>query len=65
MSYYYDDGTEFNLDQISKPDLCLKCRKNNKNNIQDGDEEILCNLTRADQAGEEDFQCHGFKPAAE
>lgn len=59
MSYYYDDGTEFFPERIPKPELCLKCRKNN---IQDGDEEILCNLTRGDQAGAEDFKCYGFQP---
>jgi hypothetical protein len=62
MTYYYDDGTEFDPEQIPKPELCLKCRKNS---IQDGDEEILCNLNRADQLGEEMFQCHAFQPITE
>jgi hypothetical protein len=62
MPYFNDDGTEFDPQQLAKPELCLKCRKNN---IQDQDEAILCNLTRADQIGEENFQCHGFQPVAE
>ena len=60
MPYYYDDGTEFFPELIPKPELCLKCRKKD---IQDGDEEILCNLTRGDQAEEKDFKCYAFQPA--
>jgi hypothetical protein len=60
LPYYYDDGAEFDPEQIPKPELCLKCCSND---IQDGDEEILCNLTRADQATGKDFRCYGFQPA--
>lgn len=60
MPYYDDDGTEFDPKELPMPKLCLKCHKNN---IQD--EEILCNLTRGDQAGEKDFKCDAFQPAAE
>jgi hypothetical protein len=62
MPYYDDAGTEFDPKQLPIPELCLKCQKNN---IPDGDEEILCNLTRADQIGEKDFQCHAFQAIAE
>jgi hypothetical protein len=62
MPYYYDDGTEFDPKQLPMPELCLKCQKYT---IQDGDEEVLCNLTRADQIGEKCFQCDAFQAVAE
>jgi hypothetical protein len=62
MPYYNDDGTEFDLKQIPIPELCLKCRMKD---IQDEDEEILCNLTWGDQAGEKDFRCEAFQPIVE
>ena len=46
--YFDDDGTEINPDLAPKPDLCISCKKDG----QPGEEEILCNLTRADQQGE-------------
>ncbi len=54
--YFDDDGTEINPDLIAKPDLCVSCRK-------DGlpGEEILCNLTRADQQGESEFVCEAYE----
>ena len=62
MPYYDDDGTDFDPKKLPMPELCLKC---SKKDIQDGDEEILCNLTRGDQAGERDFRCDAFQPAEE
>lgn len=62
MPYFYDDGTEFDPKLIPKPEMCLKCRSNF---IQDWEEEILCNLTRADQSGEKEFRCYAFRPAVE
>jgi hypothetical protein len=56
--YFDDDGTEINLDLISKPDLCVSCKKDG----QPGKEEILCNLARADQQGEEEFHCEAYEP---
>ena len=55
--FFNDDGTEVNPDLIPKPDLCITCRK-------DGlpKEEILCNLNRMDQQGEEEFQCGAYEP---
>ena len=54
--YYNDDGTEFNPDLIPKPSLCTSCKK-------DGlpGEEVLCNLTRADQQGEDEFVCETYE----
>ena len=54
--FFRDDGTEINPDLISKPSLCVSCRKDD-----DRSEEILCILTRADQR-EAPFQCHAFEP---
>jgi hypothetical protein len=54
--YYNDDGKEFNPDLLPKPSLCATCKKDN-----DPNEEILCNLTRADQQGEEEFVCYAYK----
>ena len=56
--YYDDDGTEIIPDLISKPDLCITC---NKNGLC-GEEEILCNLTRAGQQGHEEFICDAYEP---
>ena len=56
--YYDDDGKEINPDLIPKPSLCITCRKNSMS----GKEEILCNLTRADQQGETEFICGAYEP---
>ena len=54
--FYNDDGTEVNSDLIPKPDLCISCKK-------DGliDEEILCNLNRMDQQGNDEFICEAYE----
>lgn len=56
--YMNDDGTEFNPDLIPKPDLCITCKKDGLS----GEEEVLCNLTRADQQGEDEFICEAYEP---
>ncbi|MHC4750179.1 MAG: hypothetical protein ACYTFW_09925 [Planctomycetota bacterium] len=56
--YFDDDGTEINADLISKPNLCITCKRER----QSGEEEILCNLTRADQQGEGEFRCDAYEP---
>lgn len=57
MPYRDDDGNELNPDLVAKPDLCVSC-------VKDGDpaEEILCNLTRLDQEGDDEFICHAYEP---
>jgi len=55
--YFNDDGTEINPDLIPKPSLCVSCKKDGPS----GEEEILCNLTRADQQGEEEFICEAYE----
>jgi len=48
--YFNDDGTEFNPGLQLTPDLCASCVKNK---TADGDEQVVCNLTGADQNGDE------------
>ncbi len=55
---YFDDGTEINQELILKPDLCITCKKNELS----GEEEILCNLTRSDQQGQDEFICDAYEP---
>lgn len=52
--YVDDDGNELNPDLIPKPALCLSCAKNDNG---DPEEEVLCNLNRLDQQGEDEFRC--------
>ena len=54
--FFWDDGTEINPDLIAKPSLCVSCKKDGN-----PDEEVLCILTRADQQGDDDFECHAFE----
>jgi len=56
--YFDDDGTEINPDLVPEPDLCVSCKKDG----QSGEEEILCNLTIADQQGENEFRCDAYEP---
>jgi hypothetical protein len=56
-AYFDDDGTNINPDIIPKPDLCVSCKKDGVH----GEEEILCNLTRADQQGKETFCCKAYE----
>ncbi len=59
MPYFNDDGTEFNPDLIPKPSLCVACANDD---TDDEIERMLCNMTRADQQGEEDFICYAYVP---
>ena len=53
--YVNDDGTEFNPNLISSPDLCATCAYND-----DPTYEVPCNLTKADQQGEKVFVCFAY-----
>lgn len=55
--FYDDDGTEINPDLISKPDLCISCRKDGLSEQED----FLCNMIRADQQGEAEFICEAYE----
>ena len=57
LRYFDDDGNEVNPDLVSKPSLCVSCAKD-----EDPIEEMLCNLNRLDQQGEDDFKCGAYEP---
>ncbi|MCK5591280.1 MAG: hypothetical protein KAI72_04925 [Candidatus Pacebacteria bacterium] len=54
--FFNDDGTPMNPDLVSKPSLCVMCKKNN-----DPNQEALCMLNRVDQQGEDDFKCDAYQ----
>jgi hypothetical protein len=54
--YFNDDGNGLNPVPTPKPDLCISCRKDGIRN-----EEILCDLTRMDQQGEDEFICDAYE----
>jgi hypothetical protein len=54
--FFDDDGTEINAELISKPSLCLSCKKDN-----DPREQAACNLNRMDQKVEDDFICEAYE----
>jgi len=56
-NFYNGDGTEINPDLIPTPDLCITCKKHGMS----GEEEIICNLTRADQQGKPEFHCDAYE----
>jgi hypothetical protein len=55
--YNDDDGTEVNPDIVPKPSLCISCNKDEL-----GHEEVLCDLTRMDQHGNNEFICEAYEP---
>lgn len=57
--YFNDDGTEFFPGLHPTPDLCVSCVSNE---MHDAEEEVLCNLTRADQQDDEVFVCFAYRP---
>lgn len=56
MPYFHDDGTELFPDLVPTPQLCLSCKKRENPN-----EEILCNLTKLDQADNDQFICYSYE----
>ena len=54
---YNDDGMKINPALIPKPSLCLTCKKDDME-----EEEILCLLTRNDQAGEKNLNVLPMNP---
>jgi hypothetical protein len=55
--FFDDDGSEINFDLIPKPDLCVTCKKNSLS----GKAETLCQLTRMDQQGNNEFICDAYE----
>jgi hypothetical protein len=47
-----------NMDSIKKPALCMTCFKNF---IDDWDENLLCDMNRADQREEKEFKCYAYE----
>ena len=58
--FYDDDGTEVIPDLIPKPSLCISCKKDEMPS-----EDILCNLNRMDQQGEDEFICGAYESKEE
>ena len=54
--FFDDDGFEINTELIKKPSLCLTCV-----NIDNPNEELLCNMTRHDQKDNDEFKCFAYK----
>jgi hypothetical protein len=55
---FHDDGYEIRKETIKMQPLCLTCIKNNSDDWED---DILCNMNRADQADEMEFKCYQYK----
>lgn len=53
-----DDGYEINRETIKMQPLCLTCIKNNSDDWED---DILCNMNRSAQADEKEFKCGAYK----
>jgi hypothetical protein len=53
-----DDGYEIRRDTIKMQPLCLTCIKNNSDDWED---DILCNLNRADHENEKEFKCGDYE----
>ena len=50
--------TALNPDLIPKPSLCITCKKDELS----GKENILCDLNRMDQQGNDEFICGAYEP---
>ena len=55
--FYDDDGNKINPELVSKPSLCVTCKKDDAGEK----EEIICILTRYDQRDEENFECYAYE----
>jgi hypothetical protein len=55
---FNDDGYEIKKETIKMQSLCLDCRKNL---IDDWDENLLCDMNRADQRNEKEFKCGAYE----
>ena len=53
-----DDGYEIRRDTIKMQPLCLTCVKNSSDDWED---DILCNLNRADNKNDSEFKCYSYK----
>jgi hypothetical protein len=53
-----DDGYEIRRDTIKMQPLCLTCIKNNSDDWED---DVLCNLNRFGQRTSDIFECHEYQ----
>ena len=53
---YDDNGNPIHPELITKPGLCLLCRKDD-----DPEEEMVCLLNRWEQEGEGEFRCGAYE----
>ena len=53
-----DDGFEIQRSTIKMQPLCLTCIKNNSDDWED---DLLCNLNRSDQSTSDIFKCYEYK----
>ena len=59
FKFYDDDGNEINQETVSKPSLCITCKKND---LADPHEDMLCIMNRSDQRNETEFMCEAYEP---
>ena len=52
-------ASDFTPKLISKPSLCLSCKKND---IEEWDDERLCCMMKEMQSDTEDFLCNSYEP---
>lgn len=55
---YNDDGTKVDLQTIPLPSLCIICKKYQ---IDDWEENLLCQMNRHSQRNNEEFKCGAFE----
>ena len=55
---FHDDGTPIDISAIKIPDLCKKCKSFSFDFWED---DLLCNLNRADQKDSDTFECGAFE----
>lgn len=55
---YDDNGNKVNTDLLPKPQLCLSCKSNE---VEDWEENLLCQMNRYDQRGSNEFICGAYK----
>ena len=55
---FNDDGYEIQRDTIKMQPLCLTCKRNNSDDWED---DVLCNLNRNDQASSMEFKCSAYE----
>lgn len=56
--FFDDEGYEIKRDTIKMQLLCLTCIKNNSDDWED---DILCNLNRSDQTNRKEFKCGAYE----